>query len=390
MSLFSSADVPASVTTTDNVLYSLGTRFTTTAAGVITSVRFCKATNEPGVGHAAKIYDWTTGNLLSSVSFIDISCTGPSFVTITLPNPVSTTKGGSYLVAVDGLKYYCKTDNFFTTARTSGALTSQGGGTYSLTSGLIPLDGNTGKSNYFIDGASTRRLLLAPCSVLTQPHSPPLSCLSCCLWWLHAVEFYSGTGPPTAAPVSKPTAPPTPLPTPAPTNAAIASSVACNTWPPVSVAQTIFTSSDRPTLTNDGDGTPYSLGVIFTVDVAGSITGFRYFKGTAETAATHTGKIYDWNTMALLATTGAFNDKSCGGGQWVSATLSTPLQVSPGVQYVAAIDSITSFGKSFDYLVSDKTNNDLTAQGYGALYGSAGFMPEETFWATANYWVDGK
>lgn len=87
-----------------------------------------------------------------------------------------------------------------------------------------------------------------------------------------------------------------------------------------------------------------------------------------------------------------------------------------GTAYLVAVDNVTYFPKTLDYFqcVSDKwqpktfsfvilklaprprygrsgrTSGALVVSANGAVSGSAGYMPTDTYWSAANFWVDGE
>ena len=64
------------------------------------------------------------------------------------------------------------------------------------------------------------------------------------------------------------------------------------------------------------------LGVTFTADVAGTVTGIRFYKGPKNTG-THTGSL--WNASGSRLATGTFSGETATG--WQQVTFSGPVPV---------------------------------------------------------------
>jgi len=153
---------------------------------------------------------------------------------------------------------------------------------------------------------------------------------------------------------------------------------------------TIWPNTAGPATANANDSSAVELGVRFRTNVAGYVTGIRFYKG-AQNTGTHTGSLWT-NTGTRLGTV-TFSGETASG--WQSATLGAPVAVSANTTYVASYHtntgrySVTSNG----FASGGVTRGPLTALANGVdggngvyAYGSGGF-PSNTFQAT-NYWVD--
>lgn len=156
-----SQDVPQSIfttqtpatSTTDGVDYELGTRFTSTAAGTITAIRFYKAANESGT-HTGRIWS-ASGTQLATVVFSGESASG--WQQQQLSTPLTITANTEYLVTVNtGNGYYATTDGGLAAQITSGDLKTVVGsnGRYGP-AGAYPTN-SWENSNYFRDVVFTR------------------------------------------------------------------------------------------------------------------------------------------------------------------------------------------------------------------------------------------
>lgn len=196
---------------------------------------------------------------------------------------------------------------------------------------------------------------------------------------------------PLAASPTPSTPPPTPAPTPSPTSAA-SSAYVCDVWPS-SGRQTIFFPSDTPQALDLNDGVHLVLGQRFTTAVAGDLLAVRYYKAASEGGSSslggRTGRIYDWSSGALLASTELTVDDGCPGPRWVSIPLQASLRTAVGKEYVVAIDGVDYYSKTDVYDLGANLGGSINPTIGGAVYGfDTGVMPNGAG-GDANYWVDG-
>jgi len=128
----------------------------------------------------------------------------------------------------------------------------------------------------------------------------------------------------------------------------------------------------------------------FRSDVAGTVTGIRFYKGSTNTGP-HVGNLWS-STGALLGTVTFANETASG---WQQADLPSPVNINPGVTYIVSYHApaghyaadtgyFTNSGRYNAPLYALRTGVDGTNGVY--LYGAGGF-PNQSFNAT-NYWVD--
>ena len=86
-----------------------------------------------------------------------------------------------------------------------------------------------------------------------------------------------------------------------------------------------------PGIADAGDPGSVVLGVKFTADVAGSVTGVRFYKAATNTG-THVGAL--WSATGQLLAQGTFSGESASG--WQTLTFATPVAVTAGTTYVAS------------------------------------------------------
>lgn len=122
--------------------------------------------------------------------------------------------------------------------------------------------------------------------------------------------------------------------------------------------------------------------------MAGSITGFRFFKGRYEPGHEQTGRIYDAATGDLLSLV-TFTSLTCDGPEWISVQLATPLITSAYAEYIVAIDTVLRYAKTEDFFPHPVTRQNLKF--FNSVYGfDSGVMPAEDFTGSSSYFVDGE
>lgn len=158
-----------------------------------------------------------------------------------------------------------------------------------------------------------------------------------------------------------------------------------------STGTTIWSASMTPSLVDAGSDSSVELGVKFKSDVAGKITGIRFFKSSANTG-THVGNL--WTSTGARLATATFNNETASGWQQVNFT--TPIAIKANTIYVVSYH--TNVGHySFDsgYFTGKGMDNPplhALASGVSGLngvyrYGTRSYFPNQSY-QTANYWVD--
>jgi len=152
----------------------------------------------------------------------------------------------------------------------------------------------------------------------------------------------------------------------------------------------LWSSSTVPGNINSNDPNAVELGVRFTSNVAGSITGIRFYKGSTNTG-THVGNLWT-NTGTLLATATFSNETASG---WQQVSFATPVAIAANTVYVASYHT-TAGNYSYDsnYFAAAFNNAPLQALQDGTssgsngvyIYGASAF-PVDT-WLSTNYYVD--
>ncbi len=145
-----------------------------------------------------------------------------------------------------------------------------------------------------------------------------------------------------------------------------------------------------PATPSNADTSSVELGVKFTSDVDGQVTGIRFYKGTGNTG-THIGNL--WTLTGTRLATVTFTNESATG--WQQATFSTPVPITAGTVYVASYLAPTGgYAGDGGYFTTGMDRaplhalSDTDAGGNGIYaYGSTSSFPTNT-WNSTNYWVD--
>jgi VCBS repeat-containing protein len=156
VSLFSASSAPTLTALNDGQQLEVGMKFTSSIAGQITALKFYRSASDTG----SDLLDlWTsTGTKLATATFTNTAASG--WQTVALPTPVAIAANTTYVASYHTTGFYVATDNFFTTAVTSGPLTAPstttagGNGVYAYggtaTAGIFPTN-TYGAANYFVD-----------------------------------------------------------------------------------------------------------------------------------------------------------------------------------------------------------------------------------------------
>jgi hypothetical protein len=153
----------------------------------------------------------------------------------------------------------------------------------------------------------------------------------------------------------------------------------------------IWSAGATPALASVSDTEAVELGVKFRSDVAGQVTGVRFYKGTGNTG-THVGNL--WSATGQLLATVTFSGESATG--WQQASFSAPVPIQANTTYV-----VSYFAPNGRYAVTGQAfatsgvdNAPLHALSSGSSggngvyrYGTSSGFPTSMF-ANTNYWVD--
>jgi hypothetical protein len=154
---------------------------------------------------------------------------------------------------------------------------------------------------------------------------------------------------------------------------------------------TIWPATAGPSTPDGGPDSSVEIGVKFTADTDGTVTGIRFYKANTNTG-THIGSL--WSSTGQLLQSVIFNGESASG--WQQATFTTPVSISANTVYVASYH--TDVGHYSDdenfFAAAGVDSPPLHALHTGTLgangvyaYGSGSIFPSVDF-SSSNYWVD--
>jgi hypothetical protein len=155
----------------------------------------------------------------------------------------------------------------------------------------------------------------------------------------------------------------------------------CTIWPLTAV----------PAKPDDGPDSSVELGVKFTTDTNGSISGIRFHKSPANTG-THVGSL--WSATGQLLSSATFTAETASG--WQQVTFSSPVSVTANTVYVASYHTaVGHYSDDQNYFtlqgVDSAPLHALKAGVSGAngvfAYGAGSVFPNQNF-NSSNYWVD--
>jgi glucose/arabinose dehydrogenase/endonuclease YncB( thermonuclease family) len=335
--------VPTNPSNADSSAVEVGVKFRSDVNGYITGLRFYKGTSNTGthVGHI-----WTsTGTLLAAATFADESATG--WQQVDLANPVAVTAGTTYVASYHADNGgYAADQSFFGSSvdrvplHALASVGNGGNGVYAYTAtGAFPTN-TFNATNYWVDVVFNTT---AASPTPTKTSTP---------------------GPPTATPTN--------TPTPVPSNCP------CSLWPATAQAGSM------------SSGASVELGVKLRSDVAGFITGIRFYKPSGE-SGTHVVNL--WNsTGGLLGSATSSGEVASG---WQQVNFTSPIAVSANTTYVASYHSNGVFGYDLNsFSPSGREAPPLHVLADGASggngvyqYGGASAFPNNSYQAS-NYWVD--
>ncbi len=155
----------------------------------------------------------------------------------------------------------------------------------------------------------------------------------------------------------------------------------CGGWDPAAT----------PANPSEADPNPVELGVKFTSDVSGFITGVRFYKGSGNTG-THIGNL--WSNSGALLATATFTAET--GSGWQEVSFANAVPITANTVYVASYFAPNGnyagdsqfFANASVYKAPIRLLQDGASGGNGVYaYGAASSFPASTYQAT-NYWVD--
>ena len=152
----------------------------------------------------------------------------------------------------------------------------------------------------------------------------------------------------------------------------------------------VFGPAAQPANPSIVDPQAVELGVRFTADVSGFVTGIRFYKGSTNTG-THLGHV--WTNSGTLLGSATFTGETASG--WQQVNFDTPVAVAANTVYVASYFAPGgNYAANSAYFASSGVDNpplhllkDGVSGGNGVYAYGASSFPSSSYNAT-NYWVE--
>ena len=303
----------------------------------------------PGQSPSLFEFSGNTGN----INFSPTNWVSPGWLT-----SESAEMGTAYDGTISG------TNTFFVDPNNNPSFVNLSGGNYQLASGsnAIGIAGSLNPSwpavteQYVAATSGTARTSVADIGAYQAGVQPP---------------------PPVTQPPPPVTQPPPPVTQPPPP--------VTQPPPPVTQKSSIWSSSASPQNANENDSHPVEVGVRFSSDVDGYITGLKFYKGSGNTGI-HVGHL--WDSAGNLLATATFTSETATG--WQQVNFSTPVAITAGTTYVASYLAPNGhYADDQNYLTSQYNSGSLHVPANGGVYayGGASTFPTQV-WNASNYWVD--
>jgi len=158
--------------------------------------------------------------------------------------------------------------------------------------------------------------------------------------------------------------------------------------------ESIWDTNTTPEVTNTSDSNKVELGMKFRSDVAGSVTGVRFYKG-ALNVGPHTAHL--WDTAGNLLASASFTSETASG--WQQVSFASPVAIAANTTYIVSYNTASGFyaQNSGYFTYAGYDNWPLHAQQSVAgnlndvyTYDPSGLgvaFPTNSF-GDSNYWVD--
>jgi len=397
---------PAGQQADDATPVELGMSFHTSVAGVVSALRFFKASGDSAT-HTGTLWA-PDGTELASVVFAHESASG--WQRAALSEPVELVAGQTYTVSYYSPQgRYVAESGYFDSVRTSGPLTAStvGNGAFRYGAGGERPTSSWRASSYFVDveftpgtgtvppvtvtaraplGAGVPIIATVSATLSADAPSPSLTVTTAGAAVAGTVDYDPGTRRLTFTahqPLTRATTY---------TASVMVAGGALDQWtftteePDVpGDVETIFGSA-VPQTASAADRDPIEVGTAFTVSRPGSVTALRFYKGP-NNAGAHVGSLWD-SAGARIAQVDFATESATG---WQRAALSQPVALTPGETYVVSYFAPAGgFAITPAYFGADVTRGALTAPGgaNGRFNADpAGGHPTQS-WNSSAYFVD--
>ena len=416
--LFASNATPTTIDSGDPSPVTLGVKIVPSVDGYISAVRFYKSSTNTGT-HTGSVWN-SNGTRLGTVTFANETASG--WQTATFAQPVQLSAGSTYVIsyyAPNG--HYSATSHYFDNDYANGPLTVPGAGldgTYSYGSDSFPT-GVYANTNYWvdavfqtgtapdvtapsvtaqspIDNASSVPASVTPSATFSEAVNSssiaftlkdssnttvagtvtydgasktatftPNSALARGVKYTASATASDSSGNPMASPSTWTFTTQQPSPTPG--------VCPCSVWDDTATPATV-------TVNDPGS---IELGVKFSADVDGTVTGVRFYKGP-QNIGTHTGTLWS-SGGAQLATATFANESSTG---WQTVSFSSPVTITAGTTYIVSYHTSAGYYSvtSAAFATAGVDNPPLHVPAHAGVYLYGSGFPTNS--SDANYWVD--
>ena len=377
-SLFSAATVPTTLNSGDDGDYEMGVRFTPTASGSITAVKFYKGANNTGT-HTGSLWN-AAGTRLATRTFTNETASG--WQTLTFAAPVTVVAGQTYTASYTTTGFHSvNTDYFSAGVVTSPPLATANGanGVYTVGQGFPTTTFQGG--NYWVDvvfttsGDTTAPTVTARApapGVSDAPVAGPVTATFSEPMMSNDAQFtvkgpgnVTITGTPALSADQRTLTFTPSAPLVAGTAYAVSvqaldlagnAMVAPDTWSftttsAVACPCSLFSAATAPTVPTVDDSDDYELGVRFTPAQNGVATGVRFYKGPNNTGS-HTGSL--WNAAGEQLATGTFANETATG--WQTLIFATPVPVVAGQTYTASYTTGGFYSADIGFFAANTVN----------------------------------
>ncbi|RCG27039.1 DUF4082 domain-containing protein [Sphaerisporangium album] len=402
----------------------LGVKFQPAVDGFVEAIRFYKGPGNTGT-HTGTLWNGA-GQELATATFTDESAQG--WQEVYFPTPVPVTRDTTYVAsyhAPDG--HYAATYNGLASAvtatplRTLASSASGGNGVYKYGARSFPTS-SWSATNYWVDVVFSRLadttapyvtlktpghggIGVATGTAVTSTFSEPIQDGTATIALTNAAgQTVAGTRSLNEARTLLTFTPGAPLAQGATYTVTVSgakddagngmttTSWSFTTGGPASCPCSIWASNAAPATPSNADSGSVELGVKFTAQMDGTVTGVRFYKGAGNTG-THVGNL--WSSTGTLLATGTFTGETASG--WQTLNFATPVGVTAGQVYVASYFAPNgNYAGDGGYFASGPYDNpplralaDNGPMGRNGVYryGTSSGFPATGF-NGANYWVD--
>lgn len=415
VSLFNLTDTPTVTSVNDPNPVELGMKFIASIPGQITGIRYYKGAQDTGT-HTGSL--WTsTGTRITTATFTNETASGWQMVTFA--QPVAITAGTTYVASFHSNGHYAVTSNYFNTSRTNSPLTapssssSGGNGLYAYAANSVFPTGTYNAANYWVDvlferstqneapvaandpgiAAQADMPTVIQASVLLANDSDAdgdtLTVTGVSNAANGTVAFNSQSNTVTFKPTTGYSGAASFRYAISDGRGGTSSAQVSLVVAPSGATQSVFSPSITPATVTVNDNSPVNLGMKFQADVAGWITGIKFYKGPSNTGP-HTG--YLWTSSGTLLASATFTNESASG--WQTINLSEQVAITADTTYVVSYSTNGNYSATGNFFSNPVANQNMHALssalsgGNGVYaYGASGLFPASTYNST-NYYVD--